>query len=60
MTTFKFSIGEVVGYGKNETATIIAIQHYETSHYSTTSYLTDKHLWVPEECLDEIRWEEDE
>lgn len=54
MAIFKFNIGEVVGYGKNETATIIAIQHYETSHHSTTSYLTDKHLWVSEEALDEI------
>lgn len=54
MTIFKFNVGEVVGYGKDTKATIIAIQHYETSHHSTTSYLTDKHVWVPEEVLDEI------
>ena len=50
----KFNVGEVVGYGKDTTATIIAIQHYENTHHSTTSYLTDKHVWVPEEVLDEI------
>jgi len=54
MTTFKFNVGEVVGYGKDTTATIIAIQHYETYHHRSTVYLTDKLVWVPEEVLDEI------